>query len=469
MLESYVGESEWEDIRERSIRGLNERVEHYNRLLVTDIPIYGYRTVGERRGTYEIDPESGPVVQDIFNKADQGWSTKRIADYLNEQHIPTPSKLLYQRRELSAKKPVAQEWISQRVGHILREQSYTGEHFARRYKSVKVKTRKKDGTEKTYIRKVLRPESDERRVAHAIPALVSTEQFNRVKAQLQSRDLGWSRVDDNPGACLLNKGIAVCGCCGNRMIRRHQGKWGYTCSMRADKSINPALICPGGFFVVSAVEVDQDVWGKVVEIMKDSPQFNRLVKSKTAKLAEKHEEAVGRQKRAERELAEWKARQAAVYDRMTRENDDTIFAMHRAELQKINETVAGLEKRISKYQASAQHAQQVQDTHQMLLNGIAAMLKRYDHWNQLTKAYEVEHPANSGLLITRVREAIEGISLDSLDREEKRAIMKALDVKVKMYPTKSEFFRANGRRWELCFSDQSPLSDVPLVGVILGT
>ncbi len=122
---------------------------------------------------------------------------------------------------------------------------------------------------------------------------------------------------------------------------------------------------------------------------------------------------------------------------MSKEPDGTIRAMFRTELQRINETVTGLEKRAKAAQEALHGAQHTQDVHRILLQGIAAMVHRYDHLKEFAERYLIENggnPDNADTLIEMVREAAGGTSLDTLDRSEKRRIMQVIDIWVRMYP-----------------------------------
>jgi hypothetical protein len=121
--------------------------------------------------------------------------------------------------------------------------------------------------------------------------------------------------------------------------------------------------------VVSAKQVDADIWNKVKDIIRDDERFDRLVQGKSAKLAERHAEAVARTERTARELAETTEQRDLVYRRMMTERDDTIAAMHRAELQRLNAVVAEGEKSLAEAQAAVDAVHVKQDVHKMLLAG----------------------------------------------------------------------------------------------------
>ncbi len=444
-VHSFVAGSERDDIIKRTQRGITGRIES-GRILVGNVPLYGYRFVGERKDTYEIDSESGSVVQDIYDKADLGWSTRHIARYLNEQGIPTPSKLLKLRGELPGKRQLAEVWSRQSVLQILQSPSYEGKHIARRHEKLKTKVRLENGRQKTTKRTRIRPETDERCVTFAIPPLVSPEVWERVQLKVKGRQLSRNGVTDEP---LLNKGFAICGVCGARMSTKRNG-WGnrvYMCSHRATTELDASKVCPGKNFTVLASKVDEDTWNRVKELIRDNERFQRLIKGKSAKLEEQHAEAVQKAGVVARELADMRAKQAMVYERMTRETDDTIYAMHRTELQRLNESIVELEKRADEAQTTAKASQVRQDGHRRLVEAIEEAIAHYKAGT---------HPNQSKInpeVLTILHDETEEIALDYLGREEKRSVLRVLDVKVPMYPVNSDFVRNHDRRWDLHFSD----------------
>lgn len=85
-------------------------------------PPYGYRR-GERAGEaqpLEIDPETAPVVKEIFALYLRGDGTRRIAEELTRRRIPPPS-----RKDL-ARSRHPKVWRSKHVRQILLNRAYTG-------------------------------------------------------------------------------------------------------------------------------------------------------------------------------------------------------------------------------------------------------------------------------------------------------------------------------------------------------
>jgi hypothetical protein len=139
--------------------------------------------------------------------------------------------------------------------------------------------------------------------------------------------------------------------------------------------------------------------------------------------------------------------------------EDTTRGLHRAELLKINETVAALKKRLEAAHSTLSTAKQERDAHQELLKSVvdaAGWWKGYyasvgmePEEGCLDPAEHIQQAENLVLIV-------EQIDLDSLDREQKRRIMQAIDVQVRMYPR--NYVDQDGKaheRGELSFTDGS--------------
>ncbi len=74
---------------------------------------FGYRKDPEHKGRWLVDPVAGKYVRMIFDKALAGWNTKIIAEYLNENGIPTPGQYREQNNEGGAyfRKVKDGEWL----------------------------------------------------------------------------------------------------------------------------------------------------------------------------------------------------------------------------------------------------------------------------------------------------------------------------------------------------------------------
>src|SRR5258708_36612733 len=127
-----------------------------------------------------------------------------------------------------------------------------------------------------------RREDDGKRIAQPnVPALVSAETWDTVRAKLQSHMLGQVRTDEYRIAPLLTRGFGICGHCGARVtITKHDKGWyRYHCPNGGNRAVDPAKRCPGGSWAARVSLVDDDIWGKVSEMASDDARFRRMVQA----------------------------------------------------------------------------------------------------------------------------------------------------------------------------------------------
>lgn len=86
---------------------------------------YGYLRDSEN-GTYKVDAEAAEVVHTIFLRKLEGYSNCAIAGSLNEQDIPSPGRLRYQRGMSRDKRNEAALWSHATVRDILKNEVYIG-------------------------------------------------------------------------------------------------------------------------------------------------------------------------------------------------------------------------------------------------------------------------------------------------------------------------------------------------------
>src|SRR5690349_5485329 len=89
-VRGFVAEVERLKIAERTVRGRKARVQA-GKLLPGKAPLYGYRWRDADKGTLDIDPIHGPIVQRIFRNVFDGITIRGIALRLSAEGIPTPT------------------------------------------------------------------------------------------------------------------------------------------------------------------------------------------------------------------------------------------------------------------------------------------------------------------------------------------------------------------------------------------
>jgi site-specific DNA recombinase len=225
-VKGYAANVEREKIRERSIRGKQQRLLS-GKLLRSGTDLYGYQRVeeGARR---EINELEAGIVRQIYQWfADENVSLRQIVRRLNERGVSTPTagkRTPYQRRTLSG-----QRWNHTTTRNILSEPAYKGETILSRWKS-------ENG------RRVRRPEEEWVHLPDGTtPPIVSADQWDRAQQRLSSNGdaekntkIGRSIARRNEVRPALLRGLIVCAVC-NLPMRYHvrsDGRRFYECSSR---------------------------------------------------------------------------------------------------------------------------------------------------------------------------------------------------------------------------------------------
>lgn len=90
---------------------------------------YGYVITNSKTMVFEVEPKAAEVVRKIFELYNDGWGYKRIADYLTDEHIPTPRMDERARKEEKGEEckiKARPEWSVITIQSILRNDFYIG-------------------------------------------------------------------------------------------------------------------------------------------------------------------------------------------------------------------------------------------------------------------------------------------------------------------------------------------------------
>ncbi len=90
---------------------------------------YGYVFTSQKNKTFEIEPGEAEVIRKIYDLYISGWGYKKIANYLTDQHIPTPrmsEKLRKEAKGEEYKYKIKPEWSIVTVQGILENDFYIG-------------------------------------------------------------------------------------------------------------------------------------------------------------------------------------------------------------------------------------------------------------------------------------------------------------------------------------------------------
>lgn len=167
---------------------------------------YGYLSEKiDNKSTYVVNPETAPIVKNIFTLCAQGYGPSQIAKTLEKQKIYTPGAYLYHKTgkyktETREKHPYA--WDKSCIIHILENRVYTG-------CVVSGKTKRKSYKCKQTIRQ---PESQQIIVPDMHEAIIDEDTFNLVANRRKQR-----RRPTRYGQMDIFSGLVFCNECGARM------------------------------------------------------------------------------------------------------------------------------------------------------------------------------------------------------------------------------------------------------------
>ena len=175
------------------------------------VPPYGYLRSPEDKHRLVPDPETAPIVWEMFAWRADGVGISKIARYLNDRHVPNPTMNHYLNGRRKKKPEGVQGiWRGQTVRTITSHPVYIG-HMAQG----RVKQSLCEGVPRT---KVDKEEWDI--VYHTHEPIISQELFDRVQALSEQRYKDYqARQGKYPFMESVFKGLVVCGDCGTNMTR----------------------------------------------------------------------------------------------------------------------------------------------------------------------------------------------------------------------------------------------------------
>ena len=179
--------------------------------------MYGYRKSKKDRFRLEIDPETAPVVREIFDMKIAGMGTTYIARNLNDRGIPCPRELDRQRGD-SRKWHNAERkcyWRPDVIEEIIRNEQYTGV-------VVNLKTKVNRVTKK----QEKRPEEEWVKVENKHEAIINYATWLKAVSSLRQQEVRERK-------CRERK-IYFCGCCGRQL--RYPDKGRMHCYVRGYKT-----------------------------------------------------------------------------------------------------------------------------------------------------------------------------------------------------------------------------------------
>lgn len=229
---------------------------------------FGYVKDKEDGYKWLIDPEAASYVRLIFDLALKGYTTKMIAEYLNEHDIPTSGQYRQQKTGHGAWNRVVsdEEWIwdTCKVWRIIKTYSYTGAIVHGQTSGVRV-----GGKERRNV-----PERDQFIVDGVHEPIVSVEEFETAQAAVRKINKNYIRQDR--GEALTGK--VRCGNCRLTLAYQNVTEVVLVCSHRVSSGNKSS--CSGARY--DAKRIEGQVW---FTLRKQLELFENV-----AKLAEKTKE-----------------------------------------------------------------------------------------------------------------------------------------------------------------------------------
>ena len=196
---------------------LNEK--RKNGKFIGSLPSYGYMRDPEDKGHLIPNPETAPVVKNIFKWRSDGIGPTEIANRLNQDKVPTPSG--YKKTNYSSRLIDRDNWNISTVKKILSNRIYTGDMVQHTQTKVSYKSKKKITLDEKLW--VIAPNTHE--------ALVDKDTFNYVNT-LRKRYTRDYDAKTNRERRLL-EGKLFCKECGNRLTVLYRKKldyWSINCN-----------------------------------------------------------------------------------------------------------------------------------------------------------------------------------------------------------------------------------------------
>ena len=176
-------------------------------------PAYGYKRDNEDKHHLVIDEDTAPIVRRIFSMRATGMGFTGIAAQLNEEGIPSPGMLYYQRRGKADPRRVNHKWAGETVKHLIRNEVYIGNMVQGKTGTVSYKNKKL----------ISKPEDEWIRVEGTHEPIISQEIWDTVQSIDQKRVRKNAASD---GIRSVFTGLVYCAECGFKM-RNHTEKFTY--------------------------------------------------------------------------------------------------------------------------------------------------------------------------------------------------------------------------------------------------
>ena len=349
-------------------------------------PAYGYCWRDPQRGetkshyAYDRDPLTAPIIERIFTTLANGGSMTQLKREFEAEGIPGPLG--------------GANWSLGTLGRLVRDPKYKGEAEMRR---TRTNRRAKQGPQTTLL-----PEDERVKLpADVVPALVSTELWERANVHLAHS--GWHnrRREPEPERYLLRGGFVVCAHCGRTLGTRH---YRHTHRYRIQPTHARAHGCSD--ISIDSGTLDTAVWELIEQIIQHPDRILDKIVADFTSEADPTQEERGAVEKVLKEVERERKMQTLIVGTF---DDPEVAAPNIARLKQLGQDAKRLQVQLAELdQRRAGWA-----------SGLAAA-------SRLTEQFQHEQAR-----------------LDNLSYDEKRAILSRLGVTVKLWPSGAS------PRWEL--------------------
>ena len=178
--------------------------------LTSGLPPFGYQRSAENKRRLAIDPETAPIVREIFQWRLEGLGMAQIARRLNERKVPCPSMYHYLKGYKRQQPSAGVIWRDDSVRFLIQNPVYAG-HMAQG----KMRQSLSDGMP---VKR--KPREEWTVVEHTHEAIIDQETFDKVQEiNEQHRQASLAIRGKYSTAENIFKGLLICADCGRKMIR----------------------------------------------------------------------------------------------------------------------------------------------------------------------------------------------------------------------------------------------------------
>ncbi len=241
---AFAAELELAKIGERTARGRHARLAS-GKPLAGRRPIYGYVWANVEKSRLAINPDTAPIVRDIFDRYLNGGTLRAIAMDMTARAVPTPSGK-------------GQRWSASVVHRIMSNPAYAGRYTALQ--------RRWERPARGQPYRSRRATDDEQIVIPGVaPAIVTEAEFATVQARFALNRQHAVRNNPHPERYLLRAGYVRCGYCGYALGASSPEK-GRANHANKERYVCGNLHCRAVTIAVSTL--DADVWNLVTRVLR---------------------------------------------------------------------------------------------------------------------------------------------------------------------------------------------------------